>query len=136
MHFDVGKKYHAQLVPLLSCCSIYTAPHTQQHFCSQHSRLRFQVAAFTLLSYLRCRLRTAALTIQLSRGRSAGGRGPLGPRFPTPSTTPASGSRGWRVGKGVRQVFEKRCCWVGWGGMHVISPKGVCEGKVKYRGCG
>ena len=85
------------------------APRTPPHFgCSINAaaQSRTHAAEFTP-SHLRCRLRTAAFTLQLSRGRFAG------------------------VDEDhLKRIFQRGilCTY--------ISPRGVCNGRVKNRGLG
>ena len=84
------------LQPELSCCSIYAAPCTQQHFLVAAFTLSFSHASiFTVASSLALLMCTSAFMLQLLRGHSAGGQGPLGEHFPTKSKTHAGWSRGW-----------------------------------------
>ena len=116
------------------CCRIYAAPSTLQNFSVAASRSESHVAAFSSSIYAATRAGTCTgtFTLQLSLGRSADGSGQLGAHFPTPSTTPAGGSRP-RDGTGRGGAgggFRKGVFWdgVGWGALCTyISPKGVCD---------
>ena len=138
----------ASLVPSLSHSSIGGSALMLQHLCSTSHAAAFFGCSISLRisrcriqpSNLRCHSRTATFTLQLSRGRFAGGSGPLKAHFPTPSTTAAGGSRRMRVGGGAGLGGAVRGGAGGgvekgfWGGVGVggvfciyISPKGVCD---------
>ena len=126
----------AALMPSLSRRGIGAAALILPHlFSTSHAAAFFgrsispRISRCSVLpSHLRCPSRTAAFTLQLSRGRSAGGSGPLGAHFPTLSTTPAGGSRRGRARGGAGRGggrFLKRGV-LGWGGgrfMYVHIPE-------------
>ena len=95
-------------MPQLSRCHIYAAaPKHQDALRHMHvAAFTLVVAAFTRPSS-RCCIHAVAFTQPLSRGGSAGGRGPLGTHFPSPSATLEGRSReGLGAGGGLGDFFE------------------------------
>ena len=121
------------LTPQQWCCRSDAAAFMQHLACHSLLGAKPHAAAFTPL-HLRCRLRTAAFTLQLSRveadhlERNFQRRALRLLAGADASSRPGRGAGRGRAGG--RAAFKKGCFGVGWGGIlcTYISPKGVCDG--------